>query len=38
VQVAKHTLSQILRAMGYRKLSACPRDHSQGFTEAETSH
>jgi Winged helix-turn helix len=29
VVVAKQTLSRELRAMGYRKLSARPRDHEQ---------
>jgi transposase len=29
VTIAKQTLSRELRAMGYRKLSACPRHHAQ---------
>jgi hypothetical protein len=29
VRVAKQTLSRELRSMGYRKLSARPRDHAQ---------
>ena len=30
VVVAEQTLSRVLRAMGYRKLSARPRHHAQG--------
>ena len=36
ISVAKQTLSRELRAMGYRKLSARPRHHSQGEGAIET--